>query len=91
MVGVLHTRTRDLKYHPHVHCTATGGGLANDHRWKSSCDDFHVHVKSLGILRAKIRDALKKTSLFKQVDRRVWEKAWVVHSEPVGSAQATFK
>lgn len=31
---VLHTWTRDLSYHPHVHCIVTGGGLAlDDCRW----------------------------------------------------------
>ena len=27
---VLHTWTRDLRFHPHVHCIVTGGGLAPD-------------------------------------------------------------
>ncbi len=27
---VLHTWTRDLRWHPHVHCVVTGGGLALD-------------------------------------------------------------
>ncbi len=31
---VLHTWTRDLRYHPHVHCVVTGGGLAPEgDRW----------------------------------------------------------
>src|SRR5258705_3829964 len=30
MVGVLHTWTRQLLYHPHVHYIVTGGGLTND-------------------------------------------------------------
>ena len=33
LVGVLHTWTRDLRYHPHVHYIVTGGGLAGDGRW----------------------------------------------------------
>src|SRR5687768_18142635 len=28
--AVLHTWTRDLRFHPHLHCTVTGGGLAPD-------------------------------------------------------------
>jgi hypothetical protein len=52
----------------------------------------HFLVKALSpIFRAKFRDQLKKTGLFNQVDQRVWTKAWVVHSEPVGSGQAAFK
>jgi len=30
MVGVLHTWTRDLRYHPHVHYLVPAGGLAAD-------------------------------------------------------------
>ncbi len=34
---VLHTWTRDLRFHPHVHCIVTGGGLApHGDRWISS-------------------------------------------------------
>jgi hypothetical protein len=36
MVGVLHTWTRQLLYHPHVHYIVTGGGLTTDGRWRAS-------------------------------------------------------
>jgi hypothetical protein len=92
MVGVLHTWTRQLLYHPHVHYIVTGGGLTQDGDWKSSRSDFLVPVKALSrIFRAKFRDALKQTELFAQVPARVWRKDWVVHSEPVGSGQPAFK
>jgi hypothetical protein len=92
MVGVLHTWTRDLRYHPHVHFIVTGGGLTSDGRWVSSRPDFLVPVKALSpIFRAKFRDHLKKTELFKQVDLQAWTKKWVVHSEPVGTGAAAFK
>lgn len=79
-------------YHPHVHYIVTGGGLTEDGKWNSSRPDFLLPVKALSpIFRAKFRDQLKKTGLFNQVDERVWTKAWVVHSEPVGSGQAAFK
>jgi len=92
MVGVLHTWTRQLLFHPHVHYIVTGGGLSDDGRWRSSRQDFLVPVKALSpIFRAKFRDALKHTELFTQVDARVWQKAWVVHSEPVGSGLQAFQ
>lgn len=34
MVGVLHTWTRALIYHPHVHNIVTGGGLSEKGGWK---------------------------------------------------------
>jgi Putative transposase len=77
MVGVLHTWTRDLFYHPHVHYIATGGGLSSDGRWFDSRKDFLVHVKPLSVLfRAKFRDQLKKTDLFHL---------------PVGAGEGAFK
>ena len=92
MVGVLHTWTRDLQYHPHAHYIVAGGGLTQDGRWKPSRKKFLVHVTPLGVIfRAKVRDELKKAGLFHLVDKRVWRKDWVVHSESVGSGEAAFK
>jgi ribosomal protein L37AE/L43A len=92
MVGVLHTWTRQLLYHPHVHFIVTGGGLTDDGRWRSSRKDFLVPVKALSqIFRAKFRHELKKSELFALVQAPVWRKAWVVHSEPVGGGEAAFK
>jgi len=92
MVGVLHTWTRQLLYHPHVHYIVTGGGLTDDGRWRFSRKDFLVPVKALSpIFRAKFRDQLKKSDLFAAVSPRVWRKDWVVHSEPVGSGQQAFQ
>jgi len=92
MLGVLHTWTRQLLYHPHVHYIVTGGGLTDKGRWVSSRKDFLVPVKALSpIFRAKFRDALKQTELFDQVPAQVWQKHWVVHSEPVGSGQQAFQ
>ena len=92
MVGVLHTWTRALIYHPHVHYIVTGGGLSENGQWKRSREDFLVPVRALSVIfRAKFRDLLKKTELFDQVDGRVWKKEWVVHSEPVGTGEAAFK
>ncbi len=92
MVGVLHTWTRQLLYHPHVHYIVTGGGLTDHGHWRAARKDFLVPVKALSrIFRAKFRDQLKKTDLFAAVAPRVWRKDWVVHSAPVGSGQQAFQ
>jgi hypothetical protein len=92
LVGVLHTWTRQLLYHPHVHYLVTGGGLTDHGRWRSARPDFLVPVKALSrIFRAKFRDALRKTALFAQVEPRLWRKDWVVHSQPVGSGAQAFQ
>jgi ribosomal protein L37AE/L43A len=93
MVGVLHTWTRDLSYHPHVHYLVPGGGLASDGQaWLPSRPDFLVHVKPLArLFRAKFRDALQKTGLFDLVPTETWTKEWVVHCQPVGSGVTALK
>lgn len=92
MVGVLHTWTRDLLYHPHVHYIVAGGGLSADGTWLPSRPAFLVHVKPLAVVfRAKVRDHLQKIALFPHVDEHVWTKDWVVHSQPVGSGAPAFR
>jgi hypothetical protein len=56
VVAVLHTWGQTLQHHPHVHCVATGGGLAVDAaervvepaRWVSCRPGFFLPVRVLG-------------------------------------------
>lgn len=59
---VLHTWTRELKFHPHAHCVVTGGALAPDHsRWIPARGRFLFPVKVMGALfRGKFLDGLKR-------------------------------
>jgi len=93
MVGVLHTWTRDLNYHPHVHYLVPAGALAPDgQKWLPSRPAFLVPVKPLSLLfRAKFRDELKKTDLFDRVPTATWTTGWVVHCQPVGRGQTALK
>jgi len=92
MVGVLHTWTRALLYHPHVHFIVTGGGWSQDHRWLPTRKDFLVPVKALSpIFRAKFREQLRQSELFQQAPAPVWQQSWVVHSQPIGSGLTAFK
>jgi hypothetical protein len=51
ITSVLHTWTRDLRFHPHVHCIVTGGGLWPDgERWIATRPDFLFPVRVLGAL-----------------------------------------
>jgi len=60
ITAVLHTWTRDLRFHPHLHCVVTGGGLALDgQRWSDSGGKFLFPVKVISALfRGKFIDAL---------------------------------
>ena len=59
---VLHTWTRELRFHPHAHCIVTGGGLSLDgSRWVSASQDFLFPVHVLGALfRGKLLAALER-------------------------------
>jgi len=51
ITAVLHTWTRDLRFHPHLHCVVSGGGLALDaERWVHSDDKFLFPVKVISAL-----------------------------------------
>jgi hypothetical protein len=58
--AVLHTWTRDLRFHSHVHCIVTGGGLAPDgSAWKATKRDYLFPVAVLSALfRGKLVAAL---------------------------------
>lgn len=93
LLGVLHTWTRQLVYHPHVHFLAPAGGLADDGpTWPPARADFFLPVKARSrLFRAKFRAALEKTPLWAQVPPAVWEQEWVVHCQPVGNGRRAFK
>lgn len=49
--AILHTWTRALEYHPHLHCIVTGGGLnASGDQWIPTRPDYLFPVKVLGAL-----------------------------------------
>jgi hypothetical protein len=51
ITSVLHTWTRDLRFHPHVHCIVTGGGLSLDgERWVPTRPAFLFPVHVIGAL-----------------------------------------
>ena len=58
---VLHTWTRDLQFHPHVHAIVTGGGLAfGASSWRPSHRRFLFPVKLMSrVLRGKMMEQLR--------------------------------
>jgi len=57
---VLHTWTRDLRFHAHLHCIVTGGGLHPDgEHWVHARQDYLFPAKVLGkLFRGKLMDWL---------------------------------
>lgn len=70
ITAVLHTWTRDLRFHPHLHCIVTGGGLSlDDERWVPSSNKFLFPVGVIGKLyRAKFVAAFKRLYRRGQLD-----------------------
>ena len=93
LVGVLHTWTRNLIFHPHVHYLAPGGGLHPDRKtWLAARQNFFLPVRARSkLFRAAFRRGLEKLKLFEQVPSKVWTQEWVVHCKPVGDGQAALK
>ena len=60
LTAVLHTWTRDLRFHPHLHCIVTGGGLTRDgSRWRAANPDYLFPVKVISkLFRGKMVAAL---------------------------------
>ena len=58
---VLHTWTRTLQFHPHVHAIVTAGGLAQEsHRWAPSRRNYLFPVEVMGqLLRGKVLATLR--------------------------------
>jgi hypothetical protein len=59
---VLHTWTRDLRLHPHVHALVTAGGLARDGaHWLTSGKNYLFPVAMMGnVFRAKMMQCLRR-------------------------------
>lgn len=62
ITAVLHTWTRDMQLHPHLHCIVTAGGLSlDDERWVSSRLDYLFPIEVMReLFRGKILDGLKR-------------------------------
>jgi hypothetical protein len=90
VMGVLHTWTRAMLYHPHAHFLVSAGGLSADgRRWvPAKHPGFLMPVRALSVVfRAKVRDRLKAAGLLGQVPPKVWKQNWVVHARQAGSGQ----
>lgn len=94
--GVLHTWTRQLIFHPHVHYLVPGGGLIPDGlRWKRVSDaQFFLPARVLAArFQNRLRQHLerKHPALLRQVPARAWRQAWVVDVQPVGRGQSALR
>ena len=89
ILAVLHTWSRTLDYHPHVHLLVTAGGLTADGAWiRPAHPRFLLPGYVLSqIFRAKMRDALSRTGIATDAGARVWHRRWAVHVERIGTGE----
>ncbi len=90
MLAVLHTWTRALLYHPHVHMLVTAGGLRDaEGTWVSPRHAaFLVPGRALSrLFRAKVRAGLRQAGLLDQAPATVWHHQWVVHVQHAGTGE----
>lgn len=83
ILAVLHTWTRALEHHPHVHMLVPAGGLDADGVWRESRKKFLVPVKALSkVFRARFMKLARRALPEEKFPQEVWNKDWVVFSRP---------
>jgi hypothetical protein len=104
MTAVLHTWTRELEFHPHLHCIVTGGGLSKDGtRWVAANSTYLFPVKVLSrLFRGIFLDGLKRAveegvvrlddTDPKSIFDSLYKSEWVVYAKrPFGGPEQVFQ
>jgi hypothetical protein len=106
ITAVLHTWTRELRFHPHLHCIVTSGGLVRDQsHWVAAPRDFLFPVHVLGALfrgkfMAGLQQLLRDGELHDESDdraacrrrQRLYKTSWVVYAKrPFGGPQQVYQ
>jgi hypothetical protein len=95
MMAVLHTWTRTLNYHPHLHFIVPGGGLWEDgNLWLQTSEKFIVPACALSkLFRSQMQKLIKNNApqLYNSIPHNLWNQKWVVHCKAVGTGQKAVK
>ena len=102
ITAVLHTWTRAMLLHPHIHCVVTGGGLTRDgRRWARARRNFLFPVAVMRkLFRGKLLAALDRAHKagrlvsddWSRVKRSLHRKTWVVYAKrPFGGPEHVFR
>ena len=90
---LLHTWTRDLRFHAHLHGLVSAGGLALDgSHWVPTSEKFLFHVHRMGALfKGKFMDLLREAQgrgelgltevAFNVLMAKLWKRKWVVYAK----------
>ncbi|MBI2537027.1 MAG: transposase, partial [Gemmatimonadetes bacterium] len=88
ILAMLHTWSRTLAYHPHAHLLVTAGGLtADSSAWLNPAHQRFLlpGYRLSAIFRAKMRHALTRAGLDREIDPTAWARQWTVHVQRIGS------
>jgi hypothetical protein len=90
MTGVLHTHSRQLNYHPHIHFIVPAGGLNKArNEWRKRKGPYLFKEQNLAkVYRAMLLKALKENRL--QLPYKL-PKEWIVDCEHVGQGLPALK
>ena len=97
LLSILHTWTRSMAYHPHVHILVTAGGLGADDEGKPVWRDpknprFLMPGYILSkIFRSEMRCLLAKEGLLGETDPTAWTTKWVVHCQHAGNGTRVMR
>ncbi len=90
MTMVLHTNSRKLDYHPHIHTVVPGGGIDKKRRqWKKKKGKYLFNIKAMAkVFRARFLADLNEAKL--PIPGNIPEE-WVVDSSHVGKGISALK
>jgi len=89
VLAVLHTWTRQLNLHPHVHCLVSGGGISADATaWHPARRKFLLPIKALAkLVRGKFRALLRRKCPDLAIPEAVWCRPWILHVTAWGNGE----
>jgi hypothetical protein len=95
MLGVLHTWSRTLIFHPHIHYLVPAGGLSPDLlRWVGTrkpdyfLNEFALADRCRNLLGQMLQHQAPQE--FKSIPAKVWKQRWRVQCKAAGSGQAAL-
>lgn len=87
--AVLHTHTRRLDYHPHLHVVVPGAGIGRGRQWRKVKGRYLFNGRALGrVFRARFLAALKRHGFEPPADL---PRSWVVQCQNVGEGLSALK
>ena len=83
IMAVLHSCTRTLAYHPHVHLLVPAGGVTHDGCWVSARKDYLVPVKALSLVfRGVFVEMARRVLPQQKFPDVIWAKRWWIDCRP---------